>query len=284
LYQEILMDRCFNGVDFSGVSGFKRGLLFFFKIDIMRRLTLFLLFIVAGFCQLYGQIAIKEDGSPPDNSAILDLQSTSQGLLIPRIDFNNRPDPPATGLMIYVTDNGPLGNNALYVYNGAMWLKLATAGDAIGDHKEGGVVFWIDGSGVHGLVSALADEGYLEWGCYGTAIGPDAQHVEIGTGDTNTAAIVAGCPDPEIAAGICSESTLNGYSDWYLPSRDELYEMYLQQTTIGGFESTDWYWSSTEAADSDDPENAAWLIIFGDGTNAWAGKDSPLLVRCIRKF
>jgi hypothetical protein len=256
-----------------------------FKIEIMRRLTLFfLLFIGAGFCQLCGQVAIKEDGSPPDNSAILDLQSASQGLLIPRIDFNSRPDAPATGLMIYVTADGPLGNNALYLYDGARWLKLATAGDAIGDHTEGGIVFWVDASGVHGLISALADEGYAEWGCYATAIGPDAQHVEIGTGDTNTAAIVAGCPDPGIAAGFCDELTLNGYSDWYLPSKDELYEMYLQQTTIGGFESTGWYWSSTEAADSGEPENAAWLVEFVDGYNAWAGKDSPLLVRCVRKF
>jgi hypothetical protein len=267
--------------EFPGLTGF----IDFFKIDIMRRLTLFfLLFIAVGFFQLYGQVAIKEDGSPPDNSAILDLQSTSQGLLIPRIDFNNRPDPPATGLMIYVTDNGPLGNNALYIYDGAKWWKLATASDAIGDHKEGGIVFWIDGSGVHGLVSALADEGYAEWGCYGTAIGPDAQHVGIGTGDTNTTAILTVCPDIGIAAGYCDELTLNGYSDWYLPSKDELYEMYLQQMTIGGFESTSWYWSSTEAADSDEPENAAWLVDFADGNIGWAGKDSPLLVRCIRKF
>lgn len=251
----------------------------------MRRLTLFFFLLIGGgLCHLYGQVAINDDGSPPDNSAILDLQSATQGLLIPRIDFNNRPGTPAAGLLIYVTNNGPAGDNALYIYTGTRWQKLATASDAIGDHKEGGVVFWVDTSGVHGLVSAMTDEGYIGWGCSGTLIGPDGQHTAMGSGDTNTVAIVAGCPDPEIAAGICNEVTLNGYSDWYLPSRDELYEMYLQQTTIGGFGSTDWYWSSTEAADSDEPENAAWLVMFVNGNIAWAGKDSPLLVRCIRKF
>jgi hypothetical protein len=251
----------------------------------MRRLTLFFLLIIgAGFCQLYGQVAINDDGSPPDNSAILDLQSYNKGLLIPRIDFNNRPGAPAQGLLIYVTNNGPAGDNALYIYAGTRWQKLATASDAIGDHKEGGVVFWVDTSGVHGLVSSMADEGYLAWGCPGTLIGPDGQHTAIGSGDTNTVAILAGCPDPEIAAGICDEITLNGYSDWYLPSREELYEMYLQQTTIGGFDSNNWYWSSSEGAESADPAYYAWLVIFTDGSYVLTVKDWPLLVRCIRKF
>jgi hypothetical protein len=251
----------------------------------MRNLILlFLLCFTAGWSEIYGQIAINEDGSPPDNSAILDLQSTNKGLLLPRIDFNDRPDPAAAGLLIFVTANGPLGNNALYLFNGARWLMLASVNNGIGEQKEGGIVFWLDISGVHGLVSAMADEGYAEWGCDGTLIGPDGQHAGIGSGDTNTAAIIAVCTDPSIAANRCDTLTLNGYTDWYLPAVDEMYEMYLKQSVIGGF-STNWYWSSTEAAGAEDPAFGAWVMMFPDGGPAWTSKAySFVSIRCIRKF
>jgi len=250
-------------------------------------LLLFSLFLAAVVSESYGQVAINEDGSPPDNSAILDLQSANKGLLIPRIDFDNRPDPPAPGVLLYVTENGPYGNNALYFYDGTTWRKLIVANDApeiaIGDHIQGGVVFWLDDSGAHGLVSAEADQGYAEWGCSGTLIGPDGQHEGIGTGDLNTTAILAGCSTPGIAADLCNSLTLNGYSDWYLPAIGEFNEMYLQRSAIGGL-GNNWYWTSTEAAGADDPPLAAWVFMCNLGHGAWTGKSNPLDVRCIRKF
>jgi hypothetical protein len=247
----------------------------------MRRLLLFfVLFIAACFTQIYGQIAIKEDGSPPDNSAILDLQSTSKGLLIPRIDFNNRPVPTATGLLIYVTANGPSGDSALYIYNGFSWQKLVLRGYSIGNQLQGGVIFWVDSTDSHGLVSALADLGdYAQYGCSGDSIGPEAQHYGFGTGDTNSAAILAACPTPGIAANLCDNLSLNGYTDWYLPAKDELWEMFLQRTVIGRFTNYI-YWSSTEVSGP-----GAWIVAFdGDGYAAWTNKDAFANVRCIRKF
>jgi hypothetical protein len=254
----------------------------------MKKLLLLIsLYIATAVSESYGQVAISEDGSPPDNSAILDLQSANKGLLIPRIDFNNRPDPPAPGLLIYVTENGPYGNNALYFFDGNTWRKLIVANDVpsivIGDHIQGGVVFWLDGSGAHGLVSALVDQGYAPWGCEGTLIGPGGQHEGIGTGDLNTAAILAGCTTPGIAADLCNSLTLEGYSDWYLPAIDELNEMYIQRALVGGL-GTNWFWSSTEAAGADDPPLAAWVYMFNLGFGGWTGKSYPLDVRCIRKF
>lgn len=236
-----------------------------------------------GYNRLIAQVAINNDGAAPDNSAILDLQSTDKGLLLPRIDFNNRPDPAVAGLLIFVTANGPAGDNALYLFDGTGWLKLASASYYIGQQIGGGKVFWLEPSGTHGLISAEADQGNTEWGCSGTLIGPDAQHSALGTGDTNTMAIVAGCTDNWIAAYMCDTLMLNGFTDWYLPAIDELYEMYVQQTSIGGFSPT-FYWSSTESAFAEDPSLAAWIIIFDTGFTGWTDKSGTFNVRCIRKF
>lgn len=59
----------------------------------------------------------------PDNSAMLDIVSTNKGLLIPRMGLANRPASPATGLLIYQTDNTP----GFYYYNGTAWVAVATA-------------------------------------------------------------------------------------------------------------------------------------------------------------
>ncbi|WP_269227455.1 hypothetical protein [Flavobacterium eburneipallidum] len=54
-------------------------------------------------------VAINNDGSTADNSAILDLKSNNQGVLVPRMTQTNRNAiaTPATGLMIFQTDNTP---------------------------------------------------------------------------------------------------------------------------------------------------------------------------------
>jgi|GEM_PF-5523620 len=76
---------------------------------------------------LPAQVAINDNGDPSDNSAMLDVKSTNKGLLIPRIDFNDKPNTPATGLLIFVIANGPNGNNAFYCYTGSQWVKIIDA-------------------------------------------------------------------------------------------------------------------------------------------------------------
>ncbi len=78
--------------------------------------------------QSYAQnVAINNDGSEPDPSAALDVKASDKGVLIPRVDFSNLPVSPATGLLVYVTANGPDGDNAFYYYNGTQWQKLSGA-------------------------------------------------------------------------------------------------------------------------------------------------------------
>lgn len=250
----------------------------------IKRVFLGLYIVMSLYFSSNAQISINNNGNLPDPSAIVDIQATDRGLLIPRIDFNDRPDPAAAGLLVYVTANGPLGDNALYMYNGTSWVKFATEFVGIGSHREGGVVFYYNENQGFGLVSSAdVDENYTEYGCFGTLVGTDGQHTEIGFGEVNTGAILQVCSDPGIAADYCDQLDLNGYTDWFLPTLDELLEMYTYRNLIGGFTTT-LYWSSTESEFAIPVEEAAWIVNFNDGTYGWTAKSNTLPVRCVRKF
>ncbi|MDP1622362.1 MAG: hypothetical protein Q8M08_08475 [Bacteroidales bacterium] len=80
---------------------------------------------IAAFSSVFGfsQVSINNDGSAPHASAMLEVKSTSRGLLLPRMTFASRPAAPATGLAIYQLDNGP----GIYYYDGAAWQKMSLA-------------------------------------------------------------------------------------------------------------------------------------------------------------
>jgi hypothetical protein len=120
----------------------------------------------------------------------------------------------------------------------------------VGQSYLGGIVFYVDGTGLHGLIAAPGDRTYGSWGCQGTSIGTGTT---VGTGAGNTAAIVALCADPNTAARDADGLILNGYSDWFLPSMDEMglmrTNLYLQ--SLGniageGVYATSSEWSATE--------------------------------------
>ena len=124
---------------------------------------------------------------------------------------------------------------------------------AIGDTYQGGIVFWLDGNG-GGLIAAPSDQS-----C---------------------------CSNWYTAVSLCSNLTLGGYSDWFLPSKDELNLMYLyigQGNTgilgnVGNF-SDNYYWSSTE-----DDINYAWLQNFFNGFQGGYDKTNSYYVRAVRAF
>jgi len=155
----------------------------------------------------------------------------------------------------------------------------------IGDLAHGGVVAYLLQDGdtgynenvQHGLIATVADisEG-VEWGCEGTLIGSDG--LVIGTGNQNTEDIVAVCFEPGIAAKLCKDLVEGGHNDWYLPSRDELNQLYINRVAIGGF-STSNYWSSSE-----DSSNGVWYQDFSDGSTNDYSKTNLTAVRAIRTF
>jgi hypothetical protein len=135
---------------------------------------------------------------------------------------------------------------------------------AIGDIHQGGVIFYLNGNG-GGLIASPSDQSTVVWGCSGTLVGADG--TAIGTGAQNTIDIELGCTTSGTAADICVNLTIGGYSDWFLPSKDELNEMYLNigqgnalgLGNIGGF-ANGVYWSSTEYNLND-----AWVQYFDNG-------------------
>ena len=168
---------------------------------------------------------------------------------------------------------------------------------AIGDFYQGGVVFYIfqsedtgyiDGE-THGLIAAVADQSsgipwvnssYVTTGATGTAIG-------TGADNTTTIISVQGATETSYAAGLARAYTGGGYTDWFLPSKDELNKMYKYRESInytaesnGGSDfSATYYWSSTEH-DIDD----AWDQYFNNGYQSSYYKITTDAVRAVRAF
>jgi hypothetical protein len=162
----------------------------------------------------------------------------------------------------------------------------------IGDSYQGGIVFYLDSNNLGGLIAAPTDQSNAaEWGCQGTKIGAD--ETVIGIGNQNTIDIEAGCTTVGTAADICANLTLGGYSDWFLPSKDELNEMWKNladsdgdgtntgpsdPNNLGSF-ANGYYWSSSET-DNDE----AWGQIFDLGIQDYGDKVTTVYVRAVRAF
>jgi hypothetical protein len=151
----------------------------------------------------------------------------------------------------------------------------------IGELHEGGIIFYLDATGCHGLIAATSDQSSgCSWGCLGLSIlGTNAG---VNSSDYNTYQIVDLCPSVGTAADICRDLILSGYNDWVLPSKDALALMYinLHQAGLGNF-SSDSYHSSTEY-----DATYMWFQDFSNGNVlTWKDKTNPTnRVRAIRAF
>jgi hypothetical protein len=169
-------------------------------------------------------------------------------------------------------------SNGVVVYGNEV--SFITSSITIGSNYAGGIVFYIDSTGQHGLVCAPSNQGGFTWG--GAFIGGTSS--AFGTGQANTSLILAGSNQRPIAASVCDDLVLNGYSDWYLPSFGELHLMYLNLRVqfIGGFLNA-WYWSSSQGPTGWD--NHAWVMDFGFGNIYYTiQKVQHCEVRAVRAF
>jgi len=167
----------------------------------------------------------------------------------------------------------------------------------VGDLKNGGYVVWVNPTDPSkGLVSALVDQSTdirgVVWydGDFNTLPETGATSTAIGTGSSNTDAIIVAQGSGSYAAQLCADYsvTVDGitYDDWFLPSKDELNLLYLQHTLIGGFTDDvtteiygDYYWSSSESS-----KYNAWEQDFFDGSDETSDKNYPNLVRAVRAY
>lgn len=122
----------------------------------------------------------------------------------------------------------------------------------IGDSYGGGTVFYVDGTGQHGLIAAKVDvtghsyrkdEGFFNW--YGAKDGANA--------------------------------FVEGYDDWFLPTKEQLNQLYSQRRAAGMANSV--YWSSSEG----DVDNA-WAQNFASGEVLVGKKTNGSRVRAVRLF
>lgn len=179
----------------------------------------------------------------------------------------------------------------------ALYAKTAgttssTSSHYIGELYGGGVVFWVDHTGQHGLIVSMINVSISQvWSNISSGA---ALTTSDWDGASNTTTITGQSGHTSSAAKLCEDYTnadygTGIYSDWYLPSIAELnhvwnnfYEVQKALTNDGNASTTllnSYYWSSSDLTCS-----IAWYFSFPDGNVASNPKGGALCVRAVRAF
>lgn len=158
-----------------------------------------------------------------------------------------------------------------------------------GETYGGGIVFYTDGE--HGLIAAEDDIGLANWGETEVLIGGTS--AAIGTGQANTTAILNGTSLRPCCASLCDELSLSGYTDWYLPSENELREMVKMRDVLnlkwGNPPLIEYYYPSSTEYNS---EYFVGVVMYDEIDESWSYvpkqgldfEESVITVRPIRSF
>lgn len=95
---------------------------------------------------------------------------------------------------------------------------------------------------------------------------------------TNTDKIVAALGNGNYAAKLCSDLVLNGFSDWYLPSIEELNQLRINKNVIGGFQGV------VHASSTEVNQTTVYTYDFTQDVPISIPKGAQLVVRAIRYF
>jgi hypothetical protein len=178
-----------------------------------------------------------------------------------------------------VGDTGPAG--------GKIFIIPSTTGNSTGKYFEAAISTWSDGS-----------DGNNRWcNLTTTEIGTNAQGTAIGTGQANTNAIVAVCSSGAAKDADTYSVTYSGtsYGDWFLPSENELKQLWVQSASVGipvsktqccptSGPATSSYWSSTEISSArGTPATQAYPASSSTGSDNWS-KIYGFNVRPVRMF
>jgi hypothetical protein len=165
-------------------------------------------------------------------------------------------------------------NSGVVTVNGGVLNSIGTV-YTIGQIYGGGVVFYTGLTELY-ICAEWDLSGTTSWGCRGT----DITGTTASDGLQNTINIINICTSQNIAAEFCWNLNLSGYTDWYLPSPNDLTNMYNvvgfipNLTILAG----NYYWSSQQ-----NTTLTAKALIFTNGSIANADKNSNVRVRPIRR-
>ena len=156
---------------------------------------------------------------------------------------------------------------------GIVFMTPSTLGNTSGLFYEAAPSTWSSPSGDPN--SAWCNNTNTVLGIGSTVLGTGAMD-----GASKTTVMLGVCTSGAANLAAAHTVTVNGvaYGDWFLPSKGELNQMYVNRTAIGGFDGI-YYWSSSESNFSD-----AWLQVFITGNRPHGGKDNEFYVRPVRAF
>ena len=186
----------------------------------------------------------------------------------------------AAGGACRVGDTGPGGGKVFYVAPASFTSTGSACGSAC-KYLEAAPIGWIKAATPAGqtncaVAGTSTADPYCAWsGNTTTRIGTTSN--AIGAGYANTSAMIAQSNVAGRAATVARAFQGGGKTDWFLPSKDELTQVYRQKSVLGGFDFN-YYWSSSEGA-----AGLAWFQGF-DGYGDNGAKTATLYVRPVRAF
>jgi hypothetical protein len=157
---------------------------------------------------------------------------------------------------------------------------IGPGGGKIFYRTETGFTMTDDNSTAHYLEAAPADMAEtLRWAYY-TPSNIAGTETAIGTGRKNTTRMLA-TDAQALTAKACNDYNNGNKTDWFLPSKDELNQLYVNRTSVGNM-GTSYYWSSSQYNNNNN--NNAWTQLFSDGSQTINPMGNPYSVRAVRAF